>query len=102
MERITIEELNIKILNNEVLFVSFTTEWCGQCKMSKLLINKVKKNYSNIIFVDVDVDDNDLWDNNILNISQVPTFVGFKGKKTIFNESGYQIEDDLINLLNKL
>lgn len=101
MERITIQELNKRSANNEEIFVLFSAEWCGQCKMAKLLINKLKDNYKNFIFVEVDVDDENLWDHETLNIKQVPTFVGFKNKKIIFNASGYQTEENLTLLLNE-
>lgn len=102
MLKINFEELNKKIELGEVLFVSFSAEWCGQCKMSKLLIEKLKGDYPHINFVEVDVDDNGMWDNDKFNISQVPTFVGFKDKKIIFNASGYQVEEALKELLNQL
>lgn len=102
IERINIEELNKKVNNEQVILAVFSAEWCGQCRMSKLLIKKIKGDFPNIIFVEIDIDDNKLWDENTLKISQVPTFIGFKEKKIIFNESGYQSEIILRELLNNL
>ena len=102
MIRISLDELNSKIMNEEVIFAVFSAEWCGQCKMSKLLIEKVMHDFPNVIFVEVDVDENKLWDDDTLKISQVPTFVGFKNKSTTFNVSGYQVEEELIKLLKQL
>ncbi len=102
MKKVNIQELNSLVANNTTLMVKFSAEWCGQCKMASLLIDKVKGDFSEVEFVEVDVDDNNLWDDGTLNITEVPTFVGFKNKTTVFNQPGYQVEDKLVELLNKL
>lgn len=102
MERVTLEELNRRNANGDKILGFFSAEWCGQCKMSKLLLEKVMPDFKDIAFLDIDVDDEDLWDHDTLKITQVPTYVGFKDKKIIFNASGYQVEENLINLLNQI
>lgn len=102
MRKINIEELNSLVANNTTLLVKFSAEWCGQCKMASLLIDKIEGNFPEVEFVEVDVDDNNLWDNETLKITEVPTFVGYKNKTTVFNQPGYQVEDKLVELLNTL
>ncbi len=102
MERIDIEELNNRIKNHKLVVVIFSTEWCGQCKMSKILVEKIRKKFKDVHFFEIDVDDNNLWDNENFDIKEVPTFLGFKNKERIFLESGYQTEEKLTNLLKKL
>lgn len=101
-KRVTLEELNTLIESGDKLLVKFGAEWCGQCKMADLLIEKVISNYSDIQVIEVDVDDNELWDNETLKITEVPTFVGFKDKGSVFNEPGYKVEDELIKLIDQL
>ncbi len=100
--RKNIDELNSLVSSGRKLLVKFSAEWCGQCKMAALLIDKVKKDYPDIEFVEIDVDDHNLWDNDSLKIKVVPTFVGFNHKQTIFNEPEYQIEEKLRKLLDQL
>ncbi len=102
MKRIKIEELNTLISNGETLLVVFSAEWCGQCKMASMLIEKIKGDYPEVNIVDVDVDDNGMWDNDTLKITSVPTFVGYKNKQIIFNEPGYQLEENLRKLIEQL
>ncbi len=100
--RINIDQLNSLVSSGKKLLVKFSAEWCGQSKMAALLIEKVKQDYPDIEFVEIDVDDHNLWDNDTLKIKLVPTFVGYHNRQTVFNESDYQIEEDLRKLLDEL
>lgn len=100
--RINIDNLNSLVSSGKKIFVKFSAEWCGECKMTGLLIDKVKVDYPEIEFVEIDVDDNDLWENETLNITEVPTFVGYNDKQKVFVSSGYQIEEELRILLDQL
>ncbi len=100
--RITLEEFTQKNAEGEKMFVKFSAEWCGQCKMSELILDKVQASYPNIQFIELDVDDNGLWNNDSLDISEVPTYVGFNNRQTIFNHKGYKNEKEIIALLNEL
>ena len=100
MEKIEFKELNNKIEMDNNLLIVFSSEWCGQCKMTKLLIEKVKSDYPNLVFVEINVDDNNLWENEKLNIKSIPTFVGYKNKEQSFNTPGYQTEENLREILN--
>ncbi len=102
MKKISIDELKELVLTGKKVFVKFSTEWCGQCKMTSILMNKLKPDYSEIEFIEVDVDDNGLWDHEIFKISVVPTFVGFNKGETLFNKSEYQVEEKLKELLNSI
>lgn len=102
MEKINFKDLNLIIEKNEKILIMFSTKWCGQCKMASLLIEKIRNDFSAIKFIEVDVDDDDLWDHKEINIIEVPTFIGYTNKKRILNVGGYQIEENLRKLLKKL
>ncbi|BDU67470.1 MAG: thioredoxin [Candidatus Tyloplasma litorale] len=102
MKKINLKELNDLISSGDKIFIKFGAEWCGQCKMSGLLIDKLEPLYTDIKFFEIDVDDNNLWDDKKLNITEVPTFLGFDNKKLKFNSPGYKIEDELVKLINQL
>jgi thiol-disulfide isomerase/thioredoxin len=40
MKEISIKELREKIANKETMLVSFSTDWCGPCKMLKEELKK--------------------------------------------------------------
>ncbi len=103
MEKIlNLKDLNNKLKASEKLVLIASAEWCGQCRMAKLLIEKIKNDYEDVVFVEIDVDDNNLWDDKTLNVTQVPTFISYKNKKVINNISGYQTEDKLKEMLESL
>ncbi len=100
--RVDVDGLNGLVASGKKLLVIFSAEWCGQSKMARMLVEKVKVAYPEIEFVEVDVDDNDMWGNDTLDIKVVPTFVGYDSRQTIFNQKEYQIEEDLIKLLEQI
>ncbi len=102
MKRIDIQELNSTVETGKSILAVFSAEWCGQCKMTAMLIEKIAPDYPEIEIVDIDVDDNGMWDNETLDIKSVPTFVGYKDKQIVFNQPEYQVEDNLRKLLEQL
>ncbi len=100
--RINIQQLNSRINSGKKLLVKFSAEWCGQCRMSSLLIEKVKSDYDDIEFIELDIDDNDMWDDESLKIKKVPTFIGYDKKHLIINEEGYHNEEEIRNLIETL
>lgn len=100
--RIDLEKLNTVVSQGGKLLVLFSTEWCGESRMTNLLIEELRENYSEIEFVEIDIDDNDLWENENLNLLSSPTVVGYNNRKVIFNVKGYQFKEDLIKLLDSI
>ncbi len=104
MEKINLKKLNELLKKEEKLFVYFSTEWCGECKMNKLVFDKFDDEKLDIKFVSIDVDEHELWseDNNaFFKIKEVPTFKGFLKKKEIFHKANFTSEPDLKILINK-
>ncbi len=101
-KRVDLKQLNSLVADKNKLLVMFSAEWCGQCKMNDIVIQEIKDNYPDIDFIEVDVDDNMLWDNDVLNIKSVPTFIGFSNRQTLFTEQGYQSKEDLIKLIKQI
>lgn len=58
MEIITSEKFN-EIRNDGKLVVDFFADWCGPCKMLSPVLEEVSKDYKDITFVKVNVDDNE-------------------------------------------
>lgn len=72
-----------KELCDRVLIIKFGAEWCGPCKRIAPLYHKfIKSNPPNIVFADINVDDNiDLYMSLKRNkmINGVPVFFAFHG-----------------------
>lgn len=56
MEVINKEKFN-EIRNNDKVVVDFFADWCGPCKMLGPVMEEVSKEYNDITFVKVNVDD---------------------------------------------
>lgn len=56
MDIINTEKFN-EIRNNGKVVVDFFADWCGPCKMLGPVMEEVSKEYSDITFVKVNVDD---------------------------------------------
>ena len=58
MEIINTEKFN-EIKNNGKLVVDFYADWCGPCKMLGPVIEEVSKDYPDVKFVKINVDENE-------------------------------------------
>ena len=47
------------IASNAIVLVNFTASWCGPCKMIAPQIEVLAKETPGVLFVKVDIDDND-------------------------------------------
>jgi len=65
----------------------FTAVWCPPCKMIKPVYEKLSKEYTEIAFGKVDIDDNAEAAMEY-KVSQVPTFILFNGKEQVEVFSG--------------
>ena len=86
------------ILNtNEIVLVSFTTQWCVPCKKMKVITDEIKKENSNIKVLYIDADANkelmSMWD-----ITGVPTFIVFKNSKNVFRQLGLISKKELLDI----
>lgn len=70
----------IKSDTNKILY--FTAAWCPPCKKIAPIFEKLSTDFSETIFVKIDIDDHrDLAEE--YNISSVPTFKAFVGAKLV-------------------
>jgi len=70
-----------------LVFVDFFAEWCGPCKMTGPLIDKLSEEKKNILFYKINVDENgDLASQ--YSIFSIPTFIIFKDGQIVSQFSG--------------
>ncbi|XP_045157640.1 thioredoxin-like [Mercenaria mercenaria] len=72
----------MKDAGDKVVAVDFTASWCGPCKMIGPKFEAFSTEYTNIIFIKVDVDENDEVA-QAEGISAMPTFKFYKNGKQV-------------------
>ncbi|UUM19954.1 MULTISPECIES: thioredoxin family protein [unclassified Mycoplasma] len=92
--------------SNNLLFLAFTVQWCGDCKMMKPVISRIASKYESfkqITFVEVDAEEANLLrdPNTKWEVLKVPTFILLKGTEIV--EKGYEYipEEILIDWIEK-
>ncbi len=63
--------------NNNFVVAKFGAEWCGPCKESKPKFENLSKQFSSVVFVEIDVDNVEPLANRY-DIRSLPTFIVFK------------------------
>ncbi len=100
MERIAVSKLEQIFTTNNKVVVMVVADWCGQCKMLKLIIEKHLSNFPNLHFIEIDGESENLWEHNKYKISQVPTLFFVENEEIINTIEGYQYEGEMLELLN--
>jgi len=87
------EEFNGELANagSKLVVVDFFAEWCGPCKMIAPKIEELSSQKSDVVFVKVDVDENEEAAAQY-NISAMPTFIFIKNKEKIDEMMGANYE----------
>ncbi|AKF41348.1 thioredoxin [Mycoplasmopsis canis UFG4] len=91
---------------NDLTFITFTTEWCGDCKMMKRTFDNVAskfKNNSEINFITVDAEEANLFRNpdTKWKVLKVPTMMLLEGEEIIEKAFEYVPEEVLVNWVEK-
>lgn len=97
--KITKDQFENVINNNEVVLVDFFATWCGPCKMLAPVIEELSEmNLPNTVICKVDVDEERELA-NMFNISSIPTIIVFKNGKAERQALGYRTKDQLLNMM---
>ncbi len=88
MKIINAEEFN-ELIKNGTVVIDFFADWCGPCKMLSPVIEEVSKEYPDIEFAKVNVDDNmDLAEQ--FQIMSIPQVYMFKNGEVAAKFGGYR------------
>jgi thioredoxin 1 len=91
MKEISVSELKKKIQEKETMLVSFSTDWCGPCKMLKEELNKIQSQ-TPIYRINAE-EDTDF--SRTLGIRSVPTMKMFKEGNVVNTTVGLQSSSDI-------
>jgi len=79
-------------------FVDFYADWCPPCKRMAPLVEELEKQYPNVQFLKVNVDENHELTMKY-NVMSIPTFSTFKENRPIENAVGAQKVEYLKDML---
>ena len=77
-----------------LVFVDFFAPWCGPCKMIPPLMEEMSKEFPEVRFLKLNVDENPQI-SQTLGISGVPTMIIFKDGKQVDSRVGGLHRDDM-------
>ncbi len=77
MNQINEKEFQEKILKANMAIVDFNAVWCPPCKILTPIMNEVEKNFPNVIFAGLDVDENQMTA-AAYGVMSIPTVILFK------------------------
>ena len=99
MENITTERFKELQLEGKKMMVDFFADWCGPCKQLIPRLEQMEKEYPNVSFVKINVDEN--MDTALdLGIRSVPTVMLFKGEELVNRSQGAQPDRFYKDILN--
>ena len=83
------EEFENEIKSNAIVFADFYATWCMPCKMMSGIIDEIAKEYQEVKFIKIDVDQNTelaIKYNVMKNGNTSKTFIGVTDKSEIIAE----------------
>lgn len=94
MEKVTSQNFNQVINENERVLVDFFATWCGPCKMLAPIVEKLAEEEASVKVVKVDVDEESELAIKF-GISSIPTLLVFKNGKLVDKQIGYRSLEQL-------
>ena len=101
MREITITELKELQSQGKNILVDVKAKWCMPCRQLIPRLENMQKDYNNVEFVTIDVDDNQEGCME-LGIRSVPTVMLFKGEELVNRSQGAQPDGFYKDILNNL
>lgn len=96
----TLEVTQLQSQGNKIL-LCYTATWCDVCKLLIPRLDVISKNYPNVTFIQIDVDQNKDHCNS-LNIKTVPTVMIYDGTTLINRSLGSNVNSVYTKLLDTL
>jgi thioredoxin 1 len=93
-------ELEALINHNDIVFVDFWASWCAPCKQFASVYEKVATDFPDIIFANVDIEqETELAE--MFHIQSIPHLIVLKQRIVIYSESGSMPQSTLKELVQQ-
>lgn len=95
---ITDKELDNVVKENKKVLVDCYATWCGPCKMLAPVIDEVAEECEDVVFVKMDVDNNDEVSSKY-NVVSIPTLLVFENGELKDRSLGFIPKDEVLALI---
>ncbi len=98
---LTLENLDDIVKANDIVLISFYTDWCEVCKKTAPVLNKIANENKQIKLLKVDSEKNDIIA-SVFKVEENPTYVIIKKGRRTWSGTGEISEQELNDVLMKL
>ena len=99
--KLTADNFEETIANNDIVFVDFWAEWCGPCKMFGPVFEKVSEQHPDAVFAKVDTEEERELAATF-QVRSIPMLMAFRDKIAIFAQAGALPETALEELVTNV
>jgi thioredoxin len=100
-EKLTMDQLETTIENNDIVLIDFWAEWCGPCKMFGPIFEKASEKHTDVAFTKCNTEEEqDLAGH--FGIQSIPTLAIFREKILLFMQPGALPEAALEDIISRI
>ena len=102
MTKVSVQETKEKIQAGKPLMIDFYADWCGPCKMLSPMVEALSQEFEGRVeILKINVDDAREFALEY-SVMSIPTLIGFKGGKILFQEVGFMPKSELKRMVEDL